>query len=348
MDGSAANEIVLSVMRIAAVFLRYRRRILLTALAGAAIAAAIGLTKHRVYTALASFVPQGSSDNSGLRTLAGQFGIPVPSGGGGQSPDFYAALVTSPLILGPIAADSFATTEGDQRKELFSNLVDVNTTIPDLRAEMAERKLEKLVVVEADKKAGVIKVRVTTRWRAVSLAIASRILQGVNDFNLHTRQSQAAAERRFTEQRIALAHDGLRAAENELQRFLEGNRQTGAPRIQFEMDRLQREVALQQQMVLTLSQALEDARLREVRDTPVITVIQNATVGVLPDKRGLGLLTVLGLLAGAAFGTLLAFASDFTRMTRTEQHPEAVSFYGALADTLQPFRWLRPTRSKQK
>jgi uncharacterized protein involved in exopolysaccharide biosynthesis len=135
----------------------------------------------------------------------------------------------------------------------------------------------------------------------VSLAIAGRLLDGLNHFNRITRQSQAREERRFTEARLADAQASLRAAEDALQRFLEGNRQFSASAaLKFQQDRLQREVQLQQQVVTSLAQQYEENRIREVRDTPVITVIDPPVLAARPDARLRGLILVLGTMA--AFG----------------------------------------------
>jgi len=92
-----------------------------------------------------------------------------------------------------------------------------------------------------------------------------------------TRQSQAAAERGFTEERMAEAQEELRAAENELQRFLQNNRQfQNSPELVFQHDRLQRRVAMRQQVYTSLVQSYEQARIDEVPNTPVITVVEYA------------------------------------------------------------------------
>ena len=49
--------------------------------------------------------------------------------------------------------------------------------------------------------------------------------------------------------------------------------------------RLQREVELQQQLVIGLAQQYEESRIREVRDTPVITVIEHPALPARADSR---------------------------------------------------------------
>jgi len=145
----------------------------------------------------------------------------------------------------------------------------------------------------------------------VSLEIAQRLLEGLNHFNLITRQSQAREERRFTEGRLEAARASLRAAEDVLQRFLQVNREFAeAPALMIQRDRLQRDVLLQQQVVTSLAQRYEENRIREVRDTPVITLVDTPSLAARPDPRLRVLIVVLGTVAGFLVGVLIAICRD--------------------------------------
>src|SRR2546428_650042 len=110
--------------------------------------------------------------------------------------------------------------------------------------------------------------------RSALSGLASELgLALVNTFNLERRQSRAAQEKRFVETRRTEARDELQVAEDRLKSFLERNRDyRNSPQLVFDQERLAREVALRQQLLTSLSQAYEQARIDEVRDTPVITV----------------------------------------------------------------------------
>lgn len=339
------EEIALGLFAIGTTVLTHRRRVASWVLGGGVSVLAFALVLPAKYTASASFMPQAADPNAGLRSLAGQFGLQVGGGLPSQSPDFYASLVESNVILSPIAADSFAAPDGPaSRKQALADLLDVKGDSPEKRAEAATEALRALVDGTVDKRTGVITVKVTTRWRPVSIGIGQRIIDGLNEFNLKTRQSQASAERRFAEGRVALAQGELRASENRLQQFLERNRQTtGSPQLTFERDRMQREVSLHQQVVVTLAQALEEARLREVRDTPVITIVQPASANLRPDPGGRLMLVLLGMLAGGTVAVLSAFLAEGARRAGTGRSGDARSFRvaraAAVADMRAMFRW---------
>jgi uncharacterized protein involved in exopolysaccharide biosynthesis len=201
------------------------------------------------------------------------------------------------------------------------------------REEQGVRILGNLVNTSVTKATGVVGLSVTTRWPSVSLAITTALVDGVNDFNQQTRQGQAAAERKFVEGRLGVARTDMRTAEDRLQTFLQTNREFArSPELSFERDRLQRDVSLQQQVYTSLTQSLEEVRIREVRDTPVITVIESPAVATLPEPRQRATRLLFGILLGGVFGAALAFASEAIRRRRQSGDAQAEEFVGTLGE----------------
>lgn len=98
-----------------------------------------------------------------------------------------------------------------------------------------------------------------------------------------------------------------------MQAFLQANRQwENSPDLTFQHDRLDRDISLRQQVYTTLVQSFEQARIAEVRDTPVITVLQ---APYLPgrDSRRIALIGIVGLGLGAMAGLVLAFIVEAVR-----------------------------------
>lgn len=319
---------------LAAALLRARRTILLLTAAGMLVGLTIALLRPRAYTATFSFLPQVGSDASraGLAGLAGQLGINIGSlGGNTPPPQLYADLLTSREVLGPVAGDS-VPTDGTGARMPLAEFLDVTGKTAPLLLENTVRELRREVISStvALRTTGMVTVRVRTRSPQASLAIASRLLDRLNHFNLVTRQSQAREERRFTEARLADARLVLRAAEDAQERFLKLNRQIdGSPALRFENDRLQREVQLQQQVVTTLAQQLEENRIREVRDTPVITVYEPPALPVRPDPGLRALILVLGTAAGFLVGVFVVLTRDaWRRMRETSVDPALEQFRG--------------------
>src|SRR5207245_1573905 len=133
---------------------------------------------------------------------------------------------------------------------------------------------------------GVVRLEVHTRDEALSAEMANRFIQLVNDYNLKRRQSQAGAERQFIEGRLAQAAGELSSAEESLAVFYRHNRRfQDSPDLAAREAQLQRRVTLRQQLYITLSQNYEAARIDEVRNTPVITIVESPVGLVAPRPR---------------------------------------------------------------
>ena len=279
-----------SLFDLASVLVRHGRTLIVIGLLGAAIGVAPTLWEDNAYTAVASFSPEGAdSPRAGLSALAGQFGISVPTAGANKSPLFYSDLLKSRVILSSFATDTFVVAElGGVRKPL-AELLEIDAKSPEGIQEGTVIKLSSRIANRVDLNTGSIVLSVTTSWRSVSVAIAERLLNRVNEFNLKTRQSQAANERRFVDGRLAEARVVLREAEDRLENFLASNRQAASPALTFQRDRLGRDVNMRQSVVSTLTQSYEEVRIREVRDTPLITVVEPPAAVRLPPTRVIAL-----------------------------------------------------------
>jgi uncharacterized protein involved in exopolysaccharide biosynthesis len=323
--------------------LKHRRRIALWMLGGLTVATLIGLMKAPLYLAAASFLPQGSDPGrAGLASLAGEFGLALPTGNQMLSPYLYAELAESPVLLRQIVRDTLTVSELGAKRIPFLDLFEVKGASAKVREQQGVLLLNRMVQTSVVKSTGVVRMTIQTQWPSVSLAIITRIVDQINDFNQRTRQGQAAAERRFVEGRLVVARSDLRAAEDRLQQFLQSNKELSSPQVSFERDRLQRDVVLRQQVFTTLTQSLEDARIREVRDVPVITMIEEPNVGALPQPRGRISGLILGLVAGAMFGLLLSVLSETVARRRKRGDADLEEFVGALSqvkrDTIGKFR----------
>jgi uncharacterized protein involved in exopolysaccharide biosynthesis len=310
---------------------RHRRLVIGTGLVVFAIVASYSLLRPRIYTSTASFMPQ-SSDNvlSRFSGLAATFGVQVPASDPGSSPPFYSGLLKSRDVLRETVLTPYLVREkSDTVRRTLVDIYASEGSTADARRDAASERLLKDIMVSIGRETGVVELEVTSKDPGLSQQIAQRMIQLVSQFNLERRQSNAGSERRFVESRNAEARRALEAAEDRLQTFLQQNREyRSAPSLVFQYERLQRDVLLQQQLYGSLSQALEQARIDEVRNTPVITIIEPPDRPSKPDARYALVKAILGLLVGFGLGALLAggwdLVGDATRWpTRTDRLSEA-------------------------
>jgi len=310
------------------VILRRRDTVIGWMLVGALLAAGFALISRHTYTVTAAFMPQAKRGASALSGIAAQFGIALPLGETGPTPAFYVDLINSHPLLGSLVDTRF--TYRADTGVATGNLVELyrsrGRTAP-LRRDAAIRRAEKNVDASVQPKTGVVRLEVTAMDPDLATQMTRRIIDLVNTFNVETRQSQAAAERRFAEQRKSEVALDLRSAEDRLQSFLQRNRDyRNSPELSFQQDRLSREVSMQQQLYTSLVEAYEQARLEEVRDTPVLTVVETPTPPVRPDSRGVLEKGLAGLLVGGVLGVILAFLREATGRLGDQSQPEVGEF----------------------
>ena len=329
-------DVEISILAVATTLLRNRRRIIRWMVLGAVIAVAPVLNQRPVYTATTTFIPQGGdAGQPGISSLASQFGI-----GGianlSQSSDFYSRLLRSRALLSSIVNDTFPVQEMGGRRVAFVKLFDIDGESARRREEQGVQLLTAIAASNVIRSTGEVQLTVTTPWPSVSLAIAKALVNGVNSFNQKTRQSQAREERKFVEARLSTARDNLNLAEERLIRFLQANKQVGSsPELNLEREQFQSEISMQQQVVTSLAQSYEEVRTREVRDTPLITVIEPPSVPTVPASRGRAKRGLTGLLVGAVIGVFLVLISKSLSRLRKDGDSDADEFFGALDDVKQ-------------
>ena len=288
------------------------------------------------YTATVTFVPEqrtpsrgggaAGAGGGGLVGLAGQLGIPLgmdPT----QSPRFYAEVLTSRELLARVLLTKFLDPRrpaaGDSVPLLailrvWGGIWGAKSAADSL--DRGVRKLRRRVSARVDIQTFLVYLSVTTRYPDLSAAVAARFIAYLNEFNAKNRESQARARRQFVEQRIVEGERDLHAAEDDLRRFHERNRAwQESPELSAAEGRLHMQVNILQEVYLTLRRDYEQARIEEVNDTPVITVVDPA---VPPQRQSYWreVLVLLAFVFGGLIGVLGAWSGvRFERLRREDE-----------------------------
>lgn len=331
------------------VLLRHRWRLARWMIVIGLLSALPTLFQKPTYSASGSFVLQGTDQGrAGLAGFAAQLGVQLPVGGGaGQSPQFFADLLHTRDVLSRVMSDSVKDPAGPHRV-LAMSLFALPGSTPEMRRDAAIRLLsQSLMDVVVSKSTGVVTVTVTTPWPSVSRELAEKLLAGVNRTSQGMRKAQASEERRFSEERLNASRDSLRIAEDRLAAFTRGNRQYQiSSDLTFARERLQRDVNLQQQVFTSLVQSYEDSRLRELRDTPVITVIETPVDASSANPRGRVRRFLVGAFVGATLCILVLLISHLLHSGQERRSPALETFGTLIGDMRGDFtRWL-PGRAR--
>jgi len=321
----------ISLLELANVLLKRWKLVLALPLLAALIAAAISLVLAPMYTATASFVPETESGGmnlpGGLVGLAAQFGVSVPTEA--NSPAFYADVLRSRTLRDEVLSARFPDPRSEAAGDSASllEILDIEGDSPAERLEAGRKKLGDAISVRVDNETGIVSASVETRYPALSADVANLFIDLLNQFNLETRQSNAQARRRFIEERMGEAEDELRAAEDDLQDWLERNRQfENSPELRFQYERLQRQVTIKQEVFTTLRRSYEEARIQEVNDTPVITVIDRAVPPERKSSPRRKLNVILAFFLGGVLGVFGAFGREFAERARESDKGEYEEF----------------------
>lgn len=337
--------------------LRYRR-----AIAGLALCLILLVTGYTIYvgpqySSTLVFMPQADqSALSGVAGVAAQFGISLASGSPDQSPQFYGELMGLRSFQEALVTSTFSVTvrpaaNGRPDSVVRQTLVDwqeTETGRPDgERVELAIAKLSKILTVIPEVQTSLITVTVRTRWPELSYKVAQRTLELLNEFNSGSRSTRAGTERQFVEGRLAVARDSLSFSEERMRRFLEQNRNyANSPMLALEQGRLQRQVDFNQQVVITLMQSAEQARIQELRNTPEITVVNAPAIPALPDRRRLALKWLLAGTLGVLVGSVAAALSVVFSREQQLEPDVSMDFRVLWADTRGDLeRAISPVRS---
>jgi uncharacterized protein involved in exopolysaccharide biosynthesis len=329
-----------------------RRRYLEIALP-LALAIGVGLKSllsPREFTASASFIPQEpGGQQAGLGQLATQFGLTLPRSSA-SSPQFYADLLQTREVLREVATTNYKAGGSEPFSGDLIAYLKIRPLPPERAVAAAVAALRNMVTVSVDRITGLVRFQVDSKSPELSTQIASGLIELVNDYNLRRHQTQSRAEREFVEQRVAQVKSDLTAAEDELAAFLARNRRIAdAPQLVAEEQRLQRQVTLRQQIYLGLAQSLEAAKIEEVRNTPVITVVDRPEGFVGPKARGTVQKVLLALFAGIFLAVGLAFFQEYLARQRRDEargYQEFMTHLRALADDLRLGRARRTARSQ--
>jgi uncharacterized protein involved in exopolysaccharide biosynthesis len=334
----------ISAVGIVNVLLRHRVMIVVLALIFAFFGGLKSVMSPKVYTVESGFMPKGGRGTTQLGGIAAQFGITINGGDAANSPQFYTDLLKARVILWPVAQQQYTIrTDSGTRTGDIAKLYNLKKDRPEVMRVKAIEAVDRSIKSLAQPKTGVITVTVRTFNPDLSYQLSQKLLDQVNIFNLTNRQHDASQQRTFVEKQVEEKRSELRQAEDALEGFLERNRMWAmSPELTMEKQRLENDLKMRQVLYTSMLQSYEQARIEEVRDLPVITVVEPPEMPIEADRRGGVKKTLTGLLIGIALGCLLAFPADRIQRKRDEQSDDFIEFDAlkreALGDLTHPWR----------
>ena len=299
-----------------------RRRALAILATFTVVGVAVAFALPVRYAAYATLSPEPATNDrlalgGALATLGGQLGIDLPGTGNRAQLRFYPGLIHSYWLLSRLAT---STKVGDTA---LSDVLLASRTasLEPLEADQLVSQLTRSIQVDLDDRANTFTITVVLPSRGLALAACNQVISLVTEFDTRVRRSRASENRRFLEVRTDSAHAALGASEDDLALFEQRNRTFAqSPDLNLQHQRLERRVNLLQDVYLTLARNLEQARIEEVKATPVLTVVDPPHVQwrKASPKRAqvVASITAIGALIVLALGFLPANLRDILRSSK--------------------------------
>ena len=329
------------------IFLRNWRPLVLAPFAAGLVVAGILLILPRKYVASVVFTPEeasGSDLPAGLLNVAAQFQLRM--GSGGASPAYYAELVRSVQLQNTVLRMPVDVPEDPGVKQPLVSILVPNGNPAD-SAEWffdARERMNSNLTTSVNQATGIVRLRFAAKHPVLAAEVANALLKELERFNVDIRQSQERAKRVFIEGRRQEAEVELHAAEDALEDWLARNRSVeDSPALQFELQRLNRRVEPLQEVVVTLRREYEMARIAEVDNTPVITIVDRAFPPPTP-ARSRKIILLSSLFATFLITIPWIFTREFVARNRSQwqdDYEESVVLWQEFRGAIPVLRRLR-------
>lgn len=266
-----------------------------------------------VYRSKASFIANSSSTSklqgalggsSGLGGIISQLGGSV-GGDPSESPNFYVHLLSSRELLTRLLESKFPNprTDAPNDSATLLSILRIKTSDPQRRLELGVKQMSDAMTTGMDSKTNLVWFSVDARSAELSAEVANKLIDLVSSFDREIRVFRAKSLRLFLQMRSDSAQTALRQAEANQRMFYEKNRGFigGSPGLKFEEQRITRHVDLASDLYVSLDRQLEVARIDEINNAALITVIDSAVV----PRKALWPRYWVTLLSASAVGLLI-------------------------------------------
>ena len=250
------------------------------------------------YQSYISITPIGDNINSsrsvgGLQSLASEYGVNLNVGDFiNERPSFYIPDIVNSRILKKAVINHKWKTLNEDSVDLINywkindstrfslgkilQSITGSSSSPNLNLKYMDSAIEKLTdqVLVQEEESGLIVISVLMEEPALAADIANYIANYVKEYVSNIMLSYSSTHRKFIEERLQYSKQELSSSEEELKEFSEKNPfAVDTPELQLQRGRLMRNMEVNQQVYITLRQQYEMARINELKEIPVINIL---------------------------------------------------------------------------
>ena len=240
----------------------------------------------KYYTSQISLYP-AQQDNvqslSQFQSLASNFGMNIPE----NNQSFNIPDVVKSKLISNKVLDQLWLSKTQKSLSLYNlwnmdkvswlNKLSSNKVDSAYLKEKAISKLSNHINVSEHRSSGLITIVVTLEEPLISASVANFIGEKVQKYIQKKNSAQSTKEKLFINDRLFIVKNELESSEIKLKDFKERNRgYEDSPELFMVFSRLFRALEAKKQIYLTLQQQLELARIEEVKQTPILHILDHA------------------------------------------------------------------------
>lgn len=347
-ENASLRALILSIQDWTQYFLSKWRLIFLSGLLGGALGLGYAFLNKPVYTATTSFVLEEGNQGGGLRSYAGlasTFGVDLGGGGGGlfEGENILELYRSRNMITQTLLTE----VELNGKKQL---LVDRYIQFNELRENWDEKPALKnikfkpdniystpqqqllhdsimgtivytidksyLSAVKKDKKLNILYVKVTSPDELFSMAFNQRLVENVNNFYLDTKTKKSLENVAILQAKTDSVRTIMTGAINRAVVIADATPNQNPTRMAQRLAPIQNAKLngeIHQQVLGTLLQNLELAKISLLRETPLIQIVDFPVLPLTKEKTSKIKSIIVG---GIAVGLLFLFFLTIRRMVR--------------------------------
>ena len=286
-----------------------------------ALTIVIVLVLPKSYKSSTTLLPE--SNQQSLSAMAGLSGLASLAGlnlAGSAVEPLYPEILTSEVVLSGVIYRKYQTEKFVDSVNLIQYW-EIEEDSPEEDFESCLRSLREKLDIAFDRRLNTVTVELSDREPKMAAEILNSLTERLNWFIATKRSSNASEQRKWIEARKREVEGDLNRSEEILKRFREKNRRiVDSPELLLQQERLTRDVQINSTIFLELKKQYEIAKIEEIKNIPVVNVLDPARPAARKDKPKRTIITIVVFLlaVGGSIAYVLLdhlYRAEFLRLT---------------------------------
>jgi uncharacterized protein involved in exopolysaccharide biosynthesis len=271
-----------------------RRLILGGSLLAAVVVLLVSLLFPRFYRSTATILPELDKNKfAGMAQLQGLANLAGLTAGSTDLSRLYPAIATSDVVLRSVILQRYRTAAFTDSVDLI-RYFGLDEGSDEKNMYEALKRIRNLLGVSNDTKTSIVTLWVEMREPQLAADVLNAVIRQVDAFMRLKRTTSASEQARWIGERLAQVEPELRQAEEALRDFREKNRRVSdSPDLLLRQERLIREVTIRSTIAVELKKQLELAKIEEIRNVPIVNVLDAGVAPVRKERPHYGINTMV-------------------------------------------------------